>query len=222
MDSNEHTSPNPGPEPQHVLTDSSDRNVAIISGGAFAAVLIALVTVAVVVRGDISTWLYVPPAGLTVALAVVAYIKVRVWAGWGNPQLFLPSSEPLHLGDHVTARFRRLARGVADTDGVQVSAWIEVEEVTAGPGGQRHVERVYESPAEVTLLNVIGLTVEADLSIDIPLSEAPPSLELSANEVRWKLTVRIEAPNAPDDDSFFPLTVAPVVARGSQVTEGSQ
>ncbi|MFV2039952.1 MAG: hypothetical protein ACC660_06890 [Acidimicrobiales bacterium] len=204
---------------QHSITDSYDRNLAIVTGTSFAVALIALIAVVVWAGGDPSALVYVPLAAVTLALAVVAYVKVRVWAGWGNPQLFLPSSKPLHLGDKIVVRFRRAARRNADPAGLELSAWIEVDELTTvrgAPGRRQHVERVYEAPAEVVLRSGTGQTVEADLAIDVPLSEAPPSLALPANEVRWRLVVRIVAPHLPDDDSTFPLVVAPFVAQRLQ------
>ena len=72
-------------------------------------------------------------------------------------------------------------------------------------------EQIYEAPVGVSL-SVSGRTVEADLEVDIPLFEAPPTMHLTHNEVHWELFVRMEAPNAPDDDTTFPLVVGPIVA----------
>lgn len=220
MDRHEHDSEGRGIPVEHVLSDTSDRRTALMWLIAALVFIAGLVVVAVAVS-DPSPIL---PAVLAVSAAAalaIAWSKVRVWAGWSNPQLFLPSSDPLHLGDAITARLRRTARGRADLEGVAVSAVVRVEERVQSserlPAAGKHytsrtVEVVHEIPVAVTLNEDGGRRLEAELGIEIPLFEAPPSMNLPNNKVVWELIVSIEAPNAPDDVSSFPLVVAPEVA----------
>ncbi len=220
MDQREHISEEHGLPLQHALTDSADTRRAYAAAGVGVVAIVALALFTVFLAGEAPVWVFVALALVAAAVGVLAYRNMRVWVGWGNPQLFLPSSDPLSLGDRVVVRFRRVARRGVDLDGLSVTARFEVDEVTStqtagihsSTGAQHQVVRVYEADAPVVLFNVVGQTVEADLQLEIPMSEVPPSLELLANEVRWRLLVRVAAPNVPDDDSTFPLVVAPVVA----------
>lgn len=215
MDEHEHESEERGLPVDHVMTDTSDRTAAIVWAALSLAALGALVLVAVLVD-DPPVWLLVILAVFGVGLLVLAWTKVRVWAGWSNPQLFLPSSDPLHLGDHVVVRVRRSARGRADASGVQVSAEVRVLERVRPARGEVLTEVVHTAPAEITLVDSTATTVEADIGVDIPLAAAPPSLDLPNNEVVWELVVDMAAPNAPDDRSTFALEVAPQVAERLQ------
>lgn len=221
MDHWEHESEERGLPLQRVLTDTGDRAAALVGIGIAVAVLLVLGSVAVVAGGEAGTWLYVVLIALAAVVGYITYRRLRVWAGWGNPELFLPSSADLSLGDHVTVRFRRVARRGSDPEGLSVAGRLLVEEVTRrvdrdGERSHDHVELVYEAPVETVLTTIVGRTVEADLALDIPLADVPPTLDLPSNMVRWRLIVGIEAPNAPDDDSTFPLVVAPVVAHRLQ------
>ncbi len=205
---------------QYALTDSADTRNAYAAAGVGVVVVVALALVTVFFAGDAPLWVFILLGLGAAAVAVVVYRNMRVWVGWGNPQLFLPSSDPLSLGDHVVVRFRRVAKRGVGLDGLSVTAALQVDEVTSthsagihsSAAGQAQVVRVYEADTPVVLLDVVGQTVEADFAIDIPMSDVPPSLELLANEIRWRLVVSIAAPDAPDDDSTFPLVVAPIVA----------
>lgn len=217
MDRREHESEELGLPLHRVLTDRADRTVALSGLAVVVALLAAVVAIAVTAGGDASAWLYVALALVAVAILVFTYRRVLVWAGWGNPQLFLPSSDDLHLGDDVIVRFRRVARRGTDPGGLSITARLIAEEATrhgdsSGGDGVEHVTRVLDEPMDVVLTNVVRQTVEADIRVAVPLSEAPPTLVLPRNAIRWRLVVGIEAPNAPDDDSTFPLVVAPVVA----------
>ncbi len=213
MDNREHESEVRGLPLEHALTETGDRTSALVWLGVSVATATAVVLLALVID-DVPLWAYFVLAIAVLATVVTALLAVRVWATWSNPQLFLPSSEPLHLGDRVVVRFRRTARGASDPAGLSMSAAVRVTEVASlGAGRQAQVERrrVYEAPVSVDM-QLAGRTVEADLRIDVPLFDAPPSMDLGNNEVHWELWVRMQAPNAPDDDTTFPLTVAPVVA----------
>ncbi len=212
MDQHEQESEERGLPVQHVVTDTSDRTVAVIWAAVSVVVFAALALIALLVDS--------PPAWLLVVLAVVglftltaAWLKVRVWAGWANPQLFMPSSAPLHLGDHVVVRVRRAARGRTDLQGLTVTAEVVVLERVRHSGSLEPVEQiVHREPAPVTLVDGNERVVEADIEIDVPLNAAPPSLDLPHNEVVWELFVDMKAPNAPDDLSTFAFDVAPRVA----------
>ena len=221
MDHWEQESEDRGLPLQRVLTDTGDRAAALIGLGVGVVILAVLGAVAVIVGGDAGWWLYSALGAIAAVVGYLTYRRLRVWAGWGNPELFLPSSEDLALGDRVIARFRRVARRGTDPSGLAVTGRIVVEEVTRrldrdGERSHDHVEVVHDAPVDVVLTTVVGRTVEADLGLEIPLADVPPSLDLPANVVRWRLIVRIEAPNAPDDDSTFPLVVAPAVAQRLQ------
>ncbi|MEM7285789.1 MAG: hypothetical protein AAF480_05510 [Actinomycetota bacterium] len=212
MDQHEHESEERGLPVQHVLTDTSDRTTALLWAGASAAFFGALAVVALVVA-DPPLWLLIALGALGLVALIVAWARVRVWAGWANPQLFMPSSAPLNLGDRVVARVRRAARGRADLAGLTVTAEVIVlERVRHGGSWEPAEQIVYRAPAEVTLIDGNARVVEADIALEIPLAEAPPSLDLSHNEVVWELLVDMRAPNAPDDLSTFAIDVAPQVA----------
>lgn len=212
MDQHELESEERGLPIQHVQTDTSDRTTALVWAGASVAVFAALALVAVVVD-DPPVWLLVVLGALGLVALVVAWARVRVWAGWANPQLFMPSSAALHLGDRVVARVRRAARGRADLSGLSVTAEIVVVERIRHEGSWDTTEQiVHRSPAEVTLVDGNDRVVEVDIVIDVPLADAPPSLDLPHNEVVWELLVDMRAPHAPDDLSTFAIDVAPAVA----------
>ena len=199
---------------QFVLTDDGDRRLAMVTGAVGGGLLLVLVLVGVVAGADAPTWLFVALGLVAAVLLVVMFVNIRVWLGWGNPQLFLPSSADLRLGDYVVARFRRTARRGAGTGGLEVSAWLEAIEIV-GVGEAAATEQVSRTDGEVKLVSLVHRSVEADLVLDIPLG-ATPSFLIEGFEMRWQLVVRIEAPSAPDDDSTFPVVVAPAVAERVQ------
>lgn len=212
MDQHEHESEERGLPVQHVQTDTSDRTTALLWAGGATGFFVALLLVALLVDAP-PTWLLVVLGALGLVALIVAWARVRVWAGWANPQLFMPSSAPLNLGDHVVARVRRAARGRADLSGLTVTAEIVVLERIRHEGSWETTEQiVHRSPADVTLIEGNDRVVEADIELDIPLADAPPSLDLPHNEVVWELLVDMKAPNAPDDLSTFAIDVAPQVA----------
>ncbi len=214
MDHHEHESEERGLPLQFVMADTSDRRTALTFVGV-ALVVVAALVVHLAVADEPSPSVVTVLAVAAAGALVLAWWKVRVWAGWGNPQLHLPSSEPLHLGDHVVARFRRTARGRSGTDRVGITATIRVEE-RARWHDAKHTrtatEVVYEADVPVVLNDVRSRTVEADLALDIPLHGAPPTVELDNNDVHWELLVEITAPDAPDDLSTFTIEVDPQVA----------
>ena len=212
MDQHEHESEERGLPVQHVQTDTSDRTTALLWAGGAMAFFAALLLVALI-ADDAPVWLLVVLGALGLLALIVAWARVRVWVGWANPQLFMPSSAPLKLGDHVIARVRRAARGRADLSALAVTAEIVVLERVRHEGSWEATEQiVYRSPAQVSLIDGNERVVEADIVVDIPLADAPPSLDLAHNEVVWELLVDMRAPNAPDDLSTFAIDVAPEVA----------
>lgn len=214
MDHHEHESEERGLPLQHVMTDTSDRRLALLAL-ALAAVLLIILGVVASTAEDPPMLLFVILGAVAVAAIIAAWMKIRVWAGWSNPQLHLPSSEPLLLGDQVIVRFRRTARGRSDPTGLEVRGRIKVEERATyqqGTDTRTATATVYDEPVEVALHDVVDRVVEADLRLDVPLFAAPPSMDLGDNEVVWELVVEMDAPNAPDDSSTFALEVAPEVA----------
>ncbi|MGI9621319.1 MAG: hypothetical protein ACR2PK_00675 [Acidimicrobiales bacterium] len=200
---------------QRVVTDTSDRRVALIWLSVFVASLIVLSATSAV--DDRPTWLVLVLAVLALAALVGAWRATWVWVGWSNPQLLLPSSEPLHLGDVVHARFRRRVRRRPDS-GIEVSAELQVQErvKTSAGVGSTMAEIVYSAPVEVASNDVDNLGEDCDLILDIPLSAAPPTMDLGNNEVRWELVIDTSSPAAPTDRSTFALEVGPMVARRLQ------
>lgn len=214
MDEHEHESEERGLPLEHVMADTSDRRVALAALGAALVVIVALVVLAVGIS-DAPLVLLVVLGLVAAAALLLAWYKVRVWAGWSNPQLFLPSSDPLHLGDHVVVRFRRTARGRSETTGLAVTAMLQVEERASyqqGNSSETAKEIVYEGLLEVTMHDSENRTIEVDIGVDIPLYGAPPTMDLNNNEVHWELIVNMTAPNAPDDLSSFTIDVDPQVA----------
>lgn len=213
MDHREHESEERGLPLHHVVTDTSDRRVALAF---LTGALVLLVIAALVVSlGDPPVWLMVLLGALVVGALLGAWWKVRVWAGWSNPQLHLPSSDPLRLGDVVVVRFRRVARGRADPEGLAITARLKVEERTSyreGTDTRTATEVVLDRPVDVAMHDVVGREVEADLRLEVPLYEAPPSMDLGNNEVIWELEVDMAAPHAPDDLSTFVIQVGPEVS----------
>ena len=212
MDQTEHESEVRGLPLDVVVDDTSDRTAGVIAASAGLVLLIIVGVIAFVAGSDAPWWLYVALGAVAAAIFAVTYRLTRTWAGWGNPALYLPSSEPLHLGDHVTVRFRRVARAGTNLADLSISAKIVAEETVGADGRNSQQATVYEAPGEVVLFSVINQTVEADIALEVPLSAAPPTTSMGFYEVRWWLIVGIEAPNAPDDDSEFVLVVDPVVA----------
>jgi len=214
MEDYEHESERRGLPIQHILGDPGDRRRALASVAATACAAVVLLTVAVVVGAD-GPWWFFTGLGL-VALTVVAIAgwNIRIWVVWGNPELFLPSSNDLRLGDRVTVRFRRRARGRVHPSEVQITARLLCleEALGAAHAAPAPVAHVWDAPVEVVRVEVAGSVVEADLVVEVPVHQAPPSMELTRHRVAWRLVVTIVAPGVPDDDSTFPLTVAPVLA----------
>lgn len=200
---------------QQVVTDTSDRRTALIWLGVFALSVFVLGGTAAL--DDRPTWLVIVFAVLALAALVGAWRATWVWAGWSNPQLLLPSSEPLHLGDVVHARFRRRTRRSADT-GIEVTAMLQVHEQVRPATGSRSslTEVVYTAPVQVASMGPDDLGEDCDLILDIPLYEAPPTMDLGNNEVRWELVIDTVSPAAPADRSTFALEVGPTVARRLQ------
>ncbi len=198
---------------EQVVTDTSDRRAALTWLGIGAVLVVLLIVVALQDVRDVPWWVYATlGAGAAGSLAASLW-KVRVWVGWGNPQLHLPSSDPLRLGDRVTARFRRRARGRSELGGLEVTARLRVEERAQLTGRASAIitHTVDELPVEVVLTGADERLVEADLLLDVPLNH-PPSMDLGANQLHWELQVDISGPRAPDDRTTFPLEVAPQLA----------
>jgi hypothetical protein len=147
---------------------------------------------------------------------------LRIKSKWLNPELHLPSTSPLRLGDDVIARFRRVARQEATAAGVTMKAWLTCTEAatyttSSGTGSDRRTRSttatnvLYRADVAVTP-HVAGATVEADLRVVVPVFEAPPSMDLRSNDIIWRLEVHIEAPEGPDDTSSFVIMVAPEIS----------
>lgn len=214
MDHHEQESEERGLPLQHVVTDTSDRRVAL-GFLSLAAVVAGLALFLILAIDDAPMLLVIILAAVALGALVGAWLKIRVWAGWSNPQLFLPSSEPLHLGDTVVVRFKRVARGRSDTTGLDLSARLRVEErATYQRGTDTHTatDVIFERDVQVVLGDVVDRTVEADLLLDIPVYDAPPSFDTGNNEVHWELVVDMAAPNAPDDESTFTIDVDPEIS----------
>ena len=212
MDQSEHESEVRGLPLDIVIDDTSDQTAGMIAAAVGVVMLAVLAAIGLVAGSDAPWWLYVALGTGAAAVFYLTYRLTRTWAGWGNPSLYLPSSEPLHLGDHVTVRFRRVARRGTDLADLSVSARVIAEETVGVGDRDARKATVYEAPADVVLFNVVDQTVEVDLAIEVPLSGAPPTTALGFYEVSWRLIVDVQAPNAPDDDSEFVLVVDPKVA----------
>lgn len=199
---------------QTVLGDEGDRRRATLSIVVTAVVGLVLLAIALVVGADGPWWFFALLGVVAFATVAIAAWNVRVWVVWGNPQLYLPSSHDLCLGDAVTVRFRRRARGPVQPSDAVVTARLRCYEEVLGAADlttDSEVE-VYDAPVTVSRVDLVDSVVEADLEIEIPVFAAPPSMELTRHRVGWRLIVVIEAPGAPDDDSTFMLLVAPSLA----------
>ncbi len=213
MQDHEQESAERGLPVEQVVTDTSDRRSALTWLAIGGALLVLLVVVALQSVRDVPWWVYATlGAGAAGSLAASLW-KVRVWVGWGNPQLHLPSSDPLRLGDRVIARFRRQARGRSDLEGLGVTARLRVEERVqlAGRANPTITHTIDEIPVEVVLTGADERLVEADLVLDVPLGH-PPTMDLGSKQLHWELRVDISGPRAPDDRTTFSLEVAPQVS----------
>ena len=212
MDQSEHESEVRGLPLDIAIDDIADQKAAVVAAATGIAILGALAAIGFVAGSDAPWWLYGALAVGAVGVLYLTYRLTRTWAGWGNPSLHLPSSEPLHLGDQLTVRFRRVARRGTDLTNLSVSAKVIAEE-TAGAGSRdAQAVTVHEATAQVRMFSVVDQTVEVDLAVEIPLSSIPPTTKVGSYEVSWRLLVEVEAPNAPDDVSEFVLIVDPKVA----------
>ncbi len=200
------------PEPGgSVLTDKSDRNLALVFG--IVGGIVAVVAVIVAISSGNAT------AGLVVGAVAVVVLAVGGWFVrktfvWHNPELFLPSSDALRLGSESIARFRRRARRAGSAHDATVRAVLTcVESATYQVGSTSNTvtATVVEAEQAVTPYPHDDV-LEVDITIAIGLFDGPPTMDLGNNKVRWKLEVEIDAPNAPDDKSSFPIQVAPEVA----------
>jgi hypothetical protein len=216
MDEHTQVSEERGLPLDHALVDKGDQEVA---HRAIAVVVVGLLVVAGIAIAHAVLgapwWAY---ALLVIPIALVLWLGrgMATWAAWAIPQLNLPSSDDLRLGAHIVVRFRRAARRRIDISDLTLSAWLTAEETIEDVSGQVSAVEVYRCEAEVVLLNLVGQIVEADLGLSIPLADAPASFSLGPYGVSWYLKVDIVVPNAPDDESVFPLTVAPLVAQRLQ------
>jgi len=193
-----------------VLTDKSDRNIAVVIGtiGVVTAVAAAIVAFA----AEDKTPSIVMGAIAAVLLLIGGWV-LRKTAVWHNPELFLPSSAPFRLGSESVARFRRRTRRHGSARDATVTVVLKcVESATYTVGTDRHTatHTLFELEQETTLYPSADV-LEVDISIAIPLFDGPPTMDLGDNEVSWALEVDIDAPNAPDDKSRFPLVIAPEV-----------
>lgn len=201
------TKPEPGTS---VLTDTSDRNLAVVL--VVIGVIVGVVAVIVAIRSDNST------AGLIVGAIAVVLLAVGVWvvrktAAWHNPELFLPTSDGLRLGSESIARFRRRARRAGSAHDATVRAVLTcVESATyqVGSTSSTVTATVVEAEQAITAYPDDDV-LEVDITIAVGLFDGPPTMDLGNNEVRWTLEVEIDAPNAPDDKSSFPIEVVPEV-----------
>lgn len=221
MEDYEHESERRGLPLQTVVGDDQDRRRAIVSIVVTAIVAAAALALAVAIGGDGPWWLFALLGGVALATVAIAAWNVRVWVVWGDPQLFLPSSRDLALGDRVTVRFRRRARGPVEPTDVQITARLRCHEEALGAADDTDETdlEAFDAPVEVVHIDVVGSVVEADLVIEVPLFAAPPSMELTRHRVSWRLVVAIRAPGVPDDDSTFALVVAPRLAERALVAE---
>lgn len=211
MEQYEHESERRGLPVEQVVGDGADRRVAFVAITIAAVALVALIVVAVVVGGDGPWWFFGLLALIAAAVLALAVYRARSWFSWGNPQLFLPSSDNLCLGDRVVMRFRRRARGLVHPDEVELTAVLVCEERVRSDGDIA-TARLLERPVEVTMRGDDGDLVEADLVVEVPLFDAPPTMTLPHHEIAWSLEVRLVAGGAADDDSTFPLVVDPKVS----------
>lgn len=211
MEQYEHESERRGLPVEQVVGDGSDRRTALVAISIAAVSLVVLVVVALVVGGDGPWWFFALLAVIAAAVLALAVYRARSWFSWGNPQLFLPSSDNLCLGDRVVMRFRRRARGPLRPDDASLTAVLVCEERVRSDAGLT-TERLVELPVEVSMRGDGDDLVEADLVVEVPLFDAPPTMTLAHHEIAWALEVHLVAGGAADDDSTFPLVVEPKVS----------
>ena len=192
------------------VTDTSDRTKLVVAGGAFVvAALVALIVLLAAGPG-------LPAAiagAVALVLLVIAVIVGRTGAVWHNPELFLPSSEPLALGATSIARFRRRSRMPGSALDAQLRARLRCEEwVKVREGGDTRTlsEEIVDQELEVTVYPDDDV-MEADIALAVPMFDAPPTMDLGNSGVSWTVAVEVVAPHAPDDDAEFPVVVAPEV-----------
>lgn len=212
MDAHEEASEQHG-VPVHEVAAGPSRATLVSIGVAGVVVLSGVV--ALLVASD-ANWIFPVIVGaITIGFVAAVVRALRPEMAWDNPQLHLPSNNDLALGDSVIVRFRRRAR-LAATSTAQVTARLVVAERSDGPG-DTHDQRaeVYRSGVPVVRHHVVDDTLEVDLRLDIPLSDAPPSMTVPGFEVVWRLHVDIQDddPTTAPHSAEFPIVVAPAVAR---------
>ncbi len=199
------------PEPRgSALTDTSDRTRAVVLG--IVGVVVVVVAVLVAVNSDDSNVRLVVGAIALAVLAIGAW-AVRKTMAWHNPELFLPSSDPLRLGSESIARFRRRARRAGSARDATVRAVLTCTESATyqvGTTSRTVTASLVKAPQSVTAYPRDEV-LEVDITVVIGLFDGPPTMDLGNNSVRWELEVEIDAPHAPDDASSFPIVVAPEV-----------
>jgi len=150
---------------------------------------------------------------VVVALAaVVAWIITRSRRDevWANPDLFLPSSDPLLLGADVIARYRcRARRRGAVVAGLD--ARLLCEEVLVRRAQPSLTELVGTYPIEVDDYSTDDL-IEVDLHIQVPVFEAPPTFESPRARIGWVVEVTVTDVDGERENTRVPVVVGAAVA----------
>jgi hypothetical protein len=203
----------------HVVEDASDGRGGVVFLG-LGLLTLAIGVVTLLVGATLVGVVFLGAAAFTLFSAAKSLLVRRAWS---NPQLHLPSTAPLRLGDEVTARFRRTARRAETAAGAVVTSWLTCTEAatytthsssgSSGSSTKRRTDTNVLLRTEVAVTPYVdGATVEADLGVVIPVFDAPPSMDLASNDIIWRLNVHIEAPNGPDDTAEFVIMVAPEIS----------
>lgn len=193
-----------------VHTDKGRRTKLVVAGVFFAIAVAVVVAVLLGPGLNVASGILL---GVTALLGVFVFVQVRSFNQWDNPQLFLPHNDPLNLGEHAIARYRRVAKRSGLTVGAQLSAQLVCEERATYQRGTDRVtvtHKVYDVPVRVVTYDHPKM-VEADLHLDVPLFDAPPTMDLGDNEIRWRLRVEAKTEGA-DQKSTFPVIIAPALA----------
>lgn len=145
--------------------------------------------------------------GLGVIVIVVMALRDPEPTSWENPELFLPTSDPLPLGAEVIARYRLRPRRSGQE--ANPSAQLRCEEVFRRRVGDTERHEILAISLDLDDYSTDDL-LELDLHLRIPVFEAPPTIDAGDASVEWAVEVAIETDDGVESTSV-PLQVAPVV-----------
>jgi len=211
------------PERKHLASGDKRRGrsiraqfQAMTAGSAIAA---TAAVAAVVVGSSIA----LPAALASVVAAGLAGAKFRELKTWGVPEvtvatidsggsmLPLVDGDKIGLGTTMVGNYRRQSH-VQPVPESALTGWlIAVERTSRGAGKNKknYAETVHQIPLSIKP-NVNDGWLDVDFSVEIPVVDAPVSMHLGRNKVKWYVELRLST-KGPDDRQTIDLIVGGVV-----------